>query len=204
MFLKLTIMDLNDKLKNTFEELKSKAEKLKEKLNMSTQDARREFDIQIDKMQEWIDDNNVNSDGFKHVSDETKKSLTVMFEELQVQLALAKADGEDAIKEHSRKLNHKIHNIKVEIDKDKRYQVLKKDAYSKLEELNDTISILATKFEFDIEDGKELWEEKKIEINKGIDSWSDEFENIKNKSFQKIEEISDEASKIWSKIKKSF
>ena len=204
MFLKLTIMDLNDKLKGAYEDLKSKAEKLKEKLNLSAEESRKEFDVQIDNMQQWMDDNDINSETFKHKSEEAKVELKTMFEELQLQIALAKADGEDSIKEHSRTINEKIHKIKVEIDKDSRFKEFKKDASSTLAELSDTISILSTKFQYDIEDGKEAWEEKKKEINKEVDNWSDEFKELKDKSSQKIDGISEEASKLWGKIKKSF
>ena len=197
-------MDLNDKLKDAFDNLKSKSEKLKDKLNLSAEDARKEFEVQTGNMQQWMDDNDINSEAFKHKSNEAKQELKTMFEELQVQLALGKADSEEAIREHSKKIKDKVHQIKVEIDKDEKFKSVKNNAYEKLNELNDTISILSTKFQFDIEDGKELWEEKKKEINKEIDSWSDEFEELKEKSAEKLEEVSKEVSNIWNKIKKSF
>ncbi len=204
MILKLTIMDLNDKLKNTLEELKTKADNLKNKLNLSTADARKEFDIQTEKVKEWMDDNDINSESFKHKSKEAKQELKTMFDELQLQISLGKAEGEDAIKEQSKKVKEQIYKIKIELDKDDKFQKIKNGASEKFNELSDTISILSTKFEYDIEDGKEIWEEKKKEINKEIDGWSDEFEELKNKSTEKFDEVSKEVSSVWNKIKKSF
>ena len=204
MLLKLTIMDLNDKLNNAFEDLKIKAEKLKDKLDLNTADARKEFDYQAEKMKDWMNENDINSESFKHNNEEAKEKLKILFEELQVQLTLGKAESEDAIREQSKKVKGQIQKIKIEIDKDDQFQKIRKGAYEKLEELNDTISILSMKFEYDIEDGKEMWEEKKKEINKEIDNWNNEFEEIKNKSADKIEEVTEEISKVWSKIKKSF
>jgi len=204
MILKLTIMDLKDKLKNTIEELKSKAEMLKEKLDLNADDARKEFDAQVDKMKEWMDDNDINSGSFNYKSKEAKEDLKIMFEDLQEQLKAGRVEGEDEIRKQSKKIKEQINKIKNEIDTDDKFQKVKGKAYERLDELNDIISILGTKLEYDIEDGKEVWKNKKKEINKEIDNLSNEFDELKNKSASKIEEVSKEVSDVWKKIKKTF
>lgn len=197
-------MDLNDKLKDTISDIKSKTEKLKGKLNLNAEDAKKEFNFQVEKLQQWMDENDINSETFKDKSDEAKVEIKTAFEELQLQMALAKADGEDYIKENSKKINEKINKIKLEIEKDSRFKELNKNAHSTLDELSDTISILSIKFQYDIEDGKEIWEEKKNEISKEIDSLSDEFDKLKEMSSQKMDEVSEEVSNLWRKFRKSY
>jgi phage-related minor tail protein len=197
-------MELNDKLKETFGNLKTRAEKLRVQINLGAKEAQDEFEIQKKNMQEWLDDNKLTSDNFKDMSSAQIEELKIMYEELQVQLALGRAEGEDAIKEQSKNIQKKIHDIKFKIDKDEQYQNLKTESYEKLDELNDMFFIFNKKFQYDLEDGKNLWEEKKNEIYKEIDSWNVELDEIKKESSEKLENFSDEISKAWNHFKKAF
>jgi len=197
-------MELNDKVKETINDLKSKAEKLKQHLELSTSDASKEFEIQKEKLQDWLDENDINSDKFKYKSEEAKKEIQTNLEELQVQLALGKAEGEEAIRNQAKVLNQKIHKLKTQLENDDKIQTFKQKTNTKLLELSDTFEILSLKFQYDIEEGKEIWEEKKKEINNEINQLTNELENIKSKSSEKINEFIDGTSTWWNNIKKTF
>ena len=204
MFLKLRIMDLNNKVKDSIDDFKQKIENLKQKIDLEKDDAIEEFEIQKEKLQKWINENGINSETFKNKTDITKLQLKIALEELQHQLSLGKIEGEDAIKKQSEIINEKINKLKNEIEKDKNINSFKHEAHSTLVELTDTFEILSLKFKYEVEDGKELWEEKKKELSKEIDSWNDKFEQLKNKSSDKIDDVSSEASKLWNSLKKSI
>jgi translation elongation factor EF-G len=197
-------MDLNNKVKDSIDDFKQKIENLKQKIDLEKDDAIEEFEIQKEKLQKWINENGINSETFKNKTDITKLQLKIALEELQHQLSLGKIEGEDAIKKQSEIINEKINKLKNEIEKDKNINSFKHEAHSTLVELTDTFEILSLKFKYEVEDGKELWEEKKKELSKEIDSWNDKFEQLKNKSSDKIDDVSSEASKLWNSLKKSI
>jgi translation elongation factor EF-G len=197
-------MDLNNKVKDSIDDFKQKIENLKQKIDLEKDDAIEEFEIQKEKLQKWINENGINSETFKNKTDITKLQLKIALEELQHQLSLGKIEGEDAIKKQSEIINEKINRLKNEIEKDKNINSFKHEAHSTLVELTDTFEILSLKFKYEVEDGKELWEEKKKELSKEIDSWNDKFEQLKNKSSDKIDDVSSEASKLWNSLKKSI
>ncbi|MEN8138728.1 MAG: hypothetical protein ABFR62_09885, partial [Bacteroidota bacterium] len=71
-------------------------------------------------------------------------------------------------------------------------------------DINDTFFILKTKFDHEIDEQKEEWDEKKERINKGIESMIDDAENLKDQSADKLGHFSSEISKAWGHFKKAF
>jgi len=197
-------MELNDKVKETINNLKQKAERVRVQLNLGSMEARDEFEIQKKKMQEWLRENDISTESFKNLSSEQLEELKIKYKELREQLALGKAEGEEMLREQSKNIHKTINDIKYKIEKDEQFRNLKKESYEKLDELNDMFFVLNTKFKYDLEDGKDLWEEKKEEINKEFYSWSKELDELKEESTQKIDNFSEEISKAWKYFKKGF
>ncbi|MCK5782351.1 MAG: hypothetical protein KAH10_07150 [Flavobacteriales bacterium] len=197
-------MELNDQVKEAIENIKVKVDRLRVELNLGSKDARDEFEKQKKNLQSWIAENELDIESLKGLSDEQARELKIKFEELQVQLALGRAESEENLREQSKKINRSIHEIKVKIESDKQYENFKKETHEKLEEFHDTFFVLKNMFEYDIEDGKKMWEEKKEEISKEIDSLSVESEEFINMVSEKFEDFTEEISSAWGSFKKTF
>lgn len=197
-------MEFSDQLKSTIEDLKIKAEKLRIQLNLGSMEARDEFEHQKKRMQDWIRDNDISVESLKNLSAHQAEELQIKFEELQLQLALGRAESEEMLRDQAKNIHSSIHEMQVKLAQDENYKNLKKESIDALDDINDTFFILKTKFDHEIDEQKEEWDEKKERINKGLDSLIDDAEKLKNKSADKASNFSSEISKAWHHFKKAF
>ncbi|MEN8138930.1 MAG: hypothetical protein ABFR62_10910, partial [Bacteroidota bacterium] len=158
-------MEFSDQLKSTIEDLKIKAEKLRIQLNLGSMEARDEFEHQKKRMQDWIRDNDISVESLKNLSAHQAEELQIKFEELQLQLALGRAESEEMLRDQAKNIHSSIHEMQVKLAQDENYKNLKKESIDALDDINDTFFILKTKFDHEIDEQKEEWDEKKERIN---------------------------------------
>ncbi|MCK5825118.1 MAG: hypothetical protein KAG96_06900 [Ichthyobacteriaceae bacterium] len=191
-------MDVN----KIIDDLKARGERLKIKFDLSKIDAENEFEYQKEKMNSWIDENDFSIESIKGTSETQIELIKTKIDELKVQLALGRAESEEALREQAKNLTIKLHEIRVELEKNKKLNNFKDETKDIMDEFNESFIALKANFMKGVDDVD--WDRYKYEAQDKFDKFSKEAEELKGESTEKIEAFKVEVQKAWSNFRKSF
>lgn len=199
-------MDFKETVKTKLEEWKSDIESLQLTLHLGKADAGDEFEKQKKNLSKWLQEAKKK---LADIKDEKAVDLKTKIEELELQAALGRAEGEDELKKQQKNINHAIHNLKSNIKEAYGKTGDKKTEFSdfadkKLDHFHTQFDLFRLHFHLGKKDGEEIWEEKKKEIDAQLKDLNKKMDEIKDSSLDTWEDISDNVSKAWSDFTGSF
>lgn len=181
--------------KTWVEAWKERLDTLKVKLELGKKDFREGVDDLEKDISQYLKKIKKNVDGF--VDDNPKaQELKGRLEEMQVQLALAKAEGREALEKESRKLRDKLHAWKwdaldwLKDSSDKRAKAIKEALDDELEFYTAQLELLNVRAHLGKEDAEDKWEEMRKKLNVKLQELRNTVEN--------------KAEEKWDDTKKDF
>ncbi|MFT6166529.1 MAG: gas vesicle protein [Vicingaceae bacterium] len=198
-------MDVKEKLNDW----KSQAELFKQQLLLEKNEAEVAFEEKKEEMAEWLDDVRDDIKDWQKEGQEDLSKLKAKVEDLQVQLALKKADSLDQLKANQKKLNNGFRELKYELNKAMEDGKESLQKWAALTE--DTIDQYHTRFDlfkvqlsFALEDGEEKLEEKQKELTQKIAEFKQKLEKLEDQGDLKWDNFKKEIGSAWEHVKKAF
>lgn len=133
--------------------------------------------------------------------------LKTKLEELQVQLALGKAETRDAYEEQKKKLEKAVHEAKTEFDSatsDENMQKLSSDINSQFEKFRTSLDVFKLQFALGSADAREELSEKKEEIKHKIAELRVKADKKADEADEVIEEVAEELAEAYQHVKASL
>ncbi len=188
---------------------KQKAEELRLQGHLGQKEASDAFEQRKKEMKRWLEERKSDLEELKGSSSEKVEDLKREMEELQVQLALGKAESRDALIEQqkrietrSNELANKMHHMLDEAeDKSLNWARSSKE---KLDQFRMEFDLFRLQFHLGVQEGSELWEENKKAFIEGLAKFKASVENLENKSEDKWDNFKSEISEAWDHFKKAF
>lgn len=131
------------------------------------------------------------------------KNLQGKFEDLQIQFTLGKADTLEAFEAQKKKILLAIHEIQVTIKNNPTYIKTYAVTLEALENLKLKLDILSDKLDPVKEKAAKIYENRKKDLEKVIDSFKDKI-NEKTDLRDRMEVFQDELSEAYKHFKKAF
>lgn len=172
-------MNFKDKAEETIADWKLRAEELQLQLSLGKMEAMDELEKQTGNFKSFINETKEKAkDLADYINPEITNDLISKFEELQVQLALGKAETKDAFEEQKEKINQGLDSIQQLLQKGMAKAGMEENFNSFLE-----------KFEGATENFKTRLEAAKLQFALGKADTKDEIEKQKEEVKAKLEEI---------------
>jgi hypothetical protein len=186
-------------------QVKSKVEELELQLSLGKADAEDWLEEEKKKLGVSLGKAKNAVENAKNISNEKKEDILTKYQELQVQLALGKAETREAFEIQKSKIEGAMKNFqKVVQTVDDELS----DIPGFLEHISSQLSSKLEAFEVQFELAKSLSEdilgEKKKELSKQLDELKKKLENRKNLADDRLEEFGRELSSGLNKIKNAF
>ena len=199
-------MDFKDTIKQKLEEWKADIESLQVTLHLGKADAGDEFEKQKTNLSKWLKDA---KEKLSDLTEEKANDLKAKMEELELQAALGKAEGEDELKKQQKNINHAIHNLKKSVKESYGKTGDKKTEFSdfvdqKLDHFHTQFDLFRLHFSLGKKDGQEIWDEKKAEIDEQLKGLNKKMDDLKDSTLDTWEDFSDNVSKAWTDFTGSF
>ncbi|MCB0843969.1 MAG: hypothetical protein KDE26_12005 [Bacteroidetes bacterium] len=133
-------------------------------------------------------------------------NVKAKIEELQVQLALGKAESQDAYEEQKKNLDKKLHEAQKEYEKlksegDEKLHHLASDFHSQAEKFKTKMDVFRLHFALGTADAKDELAEKKEELKEKLAEMKKKVEENKEKAEEKWDEFSEELSESYNHFK---
>ena len=196
-------------VKEKLNDWKSQAELFKLQLLLGKKEAEVAFEEKKKEMAEWLDDVRDEIKDWQKEGKEDLSKVKAKVEDLQVQLALKKADSLDQLKANQKKLNNGFHELKYELNKAMEGGKENLQKWATITE--DTIDQYHTRFDlfkvqlsFALEDGEDKLEEKQKELTKKIAEYKQKLEELEDKGDLKWDNFKKEIGSAWEHVKKAF
>lgn len=196
-------------VKETLNNWKAQAELFNLQLQLGKKEAEIAFEDKKKEMAEWLDDVRDEIKDWQKEGKEDLSKVKAKVEDLQLQLALKKADSLDQLKANQKKLNNGFHELKYELNKAMEGGKENLQKWAALTE--DTIDQYHTRFDlfkvqlsFALEDGEDKLEEKQKELTKKIAEYKQKLEELEDKGDLKWDNFKKEIGSAWEHVKKAF
>lgn len=141
-----------------------------------------------------------NASTAKDVADELK----AMFQTLQVQLALGKAETRDAFESQRLKISHALQRIEKYLEGSELVAELKEKLQGEIHKFNIKLEILKLRYELNKIAVHEEFEIRKDEFSKKLDEIAGKLKAKEKKAEQKWEHFRDEITEAYNGMKKTF
>ena len=135
---------------------------------------------------------------------EKSKNLKTLFEELQVQLALGKADTKDMFEDQTKKIIKTLNEIESQIKKNKTSDVYYSKLQMEIERFRIKLDILKLRYKVNKLEAREEFEEKKSDFLKKLSDVKKRFLKKEEEAENKWEQFRNEISNAYSNLKKEF
>jgi gas vesicle protein len=198
-------MDVKEKLK----EWKSQAESLKLQMHLGKKDAADAFEEKKEEMSKWLDEVGNDIKGLQKEGQEDLIDLRSKVENLQLQLALKKADSLDQLKTNQKKLNNSFNDVKYELNKniESGKESLKKWAdltEHKIDQYHSRFDLFKLQLSLAMMEGEEEVEEKRKKVVSKISDYKQSLENLENETELKWSYFKKEIGAAWDHVKNAF
>jgi gas vesicle protein len=196
-------------VKEKLNDWKSQAESLKLQMHLGKNDAKDAFEEKKKEMSKWLDEVGADIKGLQKEGQEDLKDLKSKVENLQLQLALKKADSLDQLKENQKKLNDGFNDVKYELNKsiENGKDSLKKWADStehKVDQYHSRFDLFKLQLSLGMMEGEEKMEEKRKEVVNKISEFKQQLEGLEDKADLKWDNFKNEIGSAWDHVKKAF
>lgn len=198
-------MDIEERLKSW----KQKAEELRLQGHLGQKEASDAFERRKKEMKQWIEERKEDLKELKDDSSDKVQDIKREMEELQVQLALGKAESRDALIEQQKKIEHRSNELANKMhhyldEAEEKSLNWAKTSKEKLDQFRMEFDLFRLQFHLGMQEGSELWDENKKAFNDGLAKFKARIENLENKSEDKWDNFKSEISEAWDHFKKAF
>lgn len=142
----------------------------------------------------------------KDEGDSAWQSLQTKLDELQVQLALGKAETRDAYEEQKEKLDQALHAAQVEADSvagkvDSQYASIASEFKTKSEGFETQLDLFRLHYALGKAEAREKWDEKKGELRETLAELRRKIDQDKETAEEKWDEFSGEMTEAFGHLK---
>ncbi|MEL6626201.1 MAG: hypothetical protein AAFQ83_06695 [Bacteroidota bacterium] len=140
---------------------------------------------------------------------ENGTELKTKLEELQVQLALGKAESKDKVEEQRQKLSHTLHEVSTEYDKFKAeagdsYEDFKEEMGDQLEKFKTRVDIFRLHFHLGMADSKDELENKRVVLKSQLHDIKTKMDEAEDKAEDKWDDFSEEMGKAFGSFRSAL
>lgn len=128
----------------------------------------------------------------------------VLFQTLQVQLALGKAETRDAFEAQRIKISHALHKLELFLESNQFTNELRESLHREIEKFKIKLEILKLRYELNKIAVHEEFEIRKTEFSKTLASITDKLRKKEKKVEQSWEHFRDEIKEAYTGMKKAF
>lgn len=132
------------------------------------------------------------------------QELTAMFQTLQVQLALGKAETREVFEAQRLKISHALQRLEKYIENTELVAELKETLHREIHKFNIKLEILKLRYELNKIAVHEEFEIRKDEFSKTLDAIAGKLRAKEMKAEQKWEHFRDEITEAYNGMKKTF
>jgi hypothetical protein len=132
-----------------------------------------------------------------------KQELQTIFEELQVQLDLGKAEAKEAFEEQKKKIFESINKLEAEAKNNPAYARYSMEIKEEIEKFRLKVEILALKFKLKKFEINDAFKREMKEANENISSLRIKADEKLNKAKVKLNDFSDEVEIAYKHLKKA-
>jgi hypothetical protein len=200
---------LKEKAIEKINRLKSQAEQLNLQLHLGVKEAKESFEDQKKEIVKWADSAKKQLEGMKELGNEKMTELKTLLEELQVQAALGKAETQEAFEKQQKIISQKIQELKTGIGKANKSASEKAKEFSenfeeKVDGFQERFDLFRLQFHLGKAEAKELWEQKKKDLDEELQSLDKKLEKAKSEAGEYWDNFEDEITKSWKHLKNAF
>jgi hypothetical protein len=193
---------------NKLNDLKSSITYLKNKLNLSVDEAKIEFETQKLNMSRWIDSV---SDKFIKYTDNSidTEKLEESFRLVKAQLNSGKANAEEAIQTQQENMKSSLKQLKLNMSKyahiaDEEFQEMYESANNRIDDFQARFDLLKLHMHLAKMESQDNWNEKKSELKNILNDIDHKIEIWKEKGEDSWDETKTQITKGWNSILKSL
>lgn len=178
-------------------------EELKQQFSQGKMDATDSFEKQKDNLRTLVVTLKENLDKATDVAEEKTKELKAKLEELQLQLALGKADGMDAFEIQKKKIELAMHEVYIEGKKtfntnfNQALQLFDNNAQA----FKTGLEIVKLQFSLGKMDAKDEAEQARKAINDKMNELTEQYKNMQQTAMKSLEDFNTQMKEGYEKMK---
>jgi len=191
---------------STWQEWKAKAEALRVQLNLGAKEAADAFEEKKKDLGSWAKSTQVN---LSAETSEKAKNLATKLDELQIQAALAKAEGKDAYAEQEKRFQSTYESVKQslsEIAKSTSDEAkgLGKKAEAQLEDWEIQRDIFRVQMNLAGKEASDEWDKRKKQISDELEVLESKIASAKEDGGETWEKTKEDLASMWNSFKSNF
>lgn len=207
------ITEIREVIDTKMDKWEASATAIAAQLQLSKEQAIEEFEVRKKRLNKTMEDFKSEMVKAKGLADEQKTEIQVRFDELQVQLALGKAEARDAFEAQKKKIQHSIASLEATVDRQLQAsgQAVNESLRKAANEfiiaairLEAEMEALAIQFEVKKAGVGAQFEYKKRELVAQIDEYKRQLEEKKRMAKDKAAAFENELSSGMAQIKQAF
>ena len=195
--------------KEKLKEWKAWIEHLNVQLHLGATETKEEFEIQKKRLGIWINETRLKLKDLEHAGVKNASSLKSNLEALRVQIALGKAESEDALKEQRKKISLGLQEFQRKADEFNDVSELKikefaQNTSDQLDDFQTRFDLFRLHFHLGKTDVQEEWDNKKKEISNNLHDLKTRLASKSEDTSEKWDDFSSEMSEAWKHMRKAF
>jgi hypothetical protein len=207
------IKEIREAIDTKMDKWEASATALEAQLQLSREQAIEEFEVRKKRLNETLKEFKSEIVKTKGIADDKKTEIQARFDELQVQLALGKAEARDAFEAQKKEIQHSIAMLEATVDRQLQAsgQAINESLRKAANEfiiaairLEAEMEALAIQFEVKKAGAGAQFEHKKRQLVAQIDEYKRQLEEKKKMARDKAATFENELSNGMSQIKQAF
>jgi hypothetical protein len=134
----------------------------------------------------------------------TFQKLRQKLDELQVQLALGKAEGKDAMERQKKNLASKLHELENLIIEDDLGDEIEFTFREEIERFRMKLDLLRVKANLGQHELRDEWMKRKKELNENLSKWKAKSKSVLHEGKEKLDVFGTEVTEAFTHLKKAF
>ncbi len=192
--------------KNDINWWQQKAEELRLQLHLGSKEAAEAYEKQKKEMANWAAELR---NKLEQSKDKSSEQLRQSLEELELQAALAKADGEDALKAQQARFENTLKKVEAEVNSyagkaDTAFDEFAEKAEAKFENWRMRMEVFHLQLHLGAKEASEEWEGMQLKAEQKLQKISSTIENAKKEGEAGWNNLKTEVKRSWDDIKSIF
>lgn len=207
------IKEIREAIDTKLDKWEASATAIEAQLQLSKEQAIEELEVRKKRLNETLEGFKSEIMKAKGLADEKKTEIQTRFDELQVQLALGKAEARDSFEAQREKIQHSISTLEATFDRqlqaggqamDESLRMAAKEFIRAAIGVEVEMEFLAIQFEMKKEGAKDRLQQKKRALIEQINRYKQQLEEKKQMGKDKAATFEKELSDGMSQIKQAF
>ena len=207
------IKEIREAIDTKLDKWEASVTAIEAQLQLSEEQAIEELEVRKKRLNETLEGFKSEILKAKGLADEKKTEIQARFDELQVQLALGKAEARDVLEAHRKKIQHSVAILEATVDREldtagqSIHESLRKAAKEFIRAaigVEIEMEFLAIQFDVKKQDAKDRFEDQKRALIEQIKRYKQQLEEKKQMARDKAATFENELSNGMSQIKQAF